>query len=108
MASKKRFDPNQPKHLHEYLERFDDESDDEDDDPDYDPEDPDIPRVLQDSSDESEGDTAVEQDSGDESDTSYVDSESTSDEEPPTRRAKREQQVEQPEVKIFTARSGRQ
>jgi hypothetical protein len=108
MASKKQFDPNQPKHWHEYPEGSDDDSDDEDDDPDYDPEDPEIPYGLQDSSDESEGDTPVEKDSGDESNTSYVDSGNTSDEEPPKRRAKREQQVKQTEFQIFTARSGRQ
>ena len=108
MASKKQFDPNQLKHWHEYPEGSDDQSNDEDDDPDYDPEDPEIPYGLQDSSDESEGDIAVEKDSGDESNTSYVDSGNTSDEEPPKRRAKREQQVKQTEFQIFTARSGRQ
>ncbi len=57
MASKKQFDPYQSKHWHEYPKGSDDEFDDEDDDPNYDPEDPEISYDLQDSSDESEGDT---------------------------------------------------
>ncbi|CAM4846679.1 unnamed protein product, partial [Rotaria magnacalcarata] len=92
MTSNKRIDPNQPKHWHECAEYFDNESDDQDDDVNNDSEDP----------------VMVEKDSGDESDASYVKSDGTSDEEPPRRRAKREQQLKQSEIKIFTARSGRQ
>ncbi|CAF2135796.1 unnamed protein product, partial [Rotaria magnacalcarata] len=87
MTSNKRIDPNQPKHWHECAEYFDNESDDQDDDVNNDSEDP----------------VMVEKDSGDESDASYVKSDGTSDEEPPRRRAKREQQLKQSEIKIFTA-----
>jgi hypothetical protein len=108
MPSKKRIDPNQPKHWHECAEHFDHESDNDDDNIINDSEDPEMPYNLQESSDESEDDAAIEKDSGDESDTSYVETDSISDEEPPRRRAKREKQSERSEVKIYTARSGRQ
>jgi len=67
------------------------------------PKDPEVPHNLQDSSHESENDSAIEKDSSDESDTGYAEPDSTSDEENPRRRAKREHQMEQPEVKIFSA-----
>ncbi|CAM4849271.1 unnamed protein product [Rotaria magnacalcarata] len=108
MTSNKRIDPNQPKHCHECAEYFDNESDDQNDDVNNDSEDPEMLHIHQDSSDESEDPVMVEKDPGDESDASYVKSDSTSDEEPPRRRAKREQQLKQSEIKIFTARSGRQ
>ncbi|CAF5197454.1 unnamed protein product, partial [Rotaria magnacalcarata] len=108
MTSNKRIDPNQPKHWHECAEYFDNESDDQNDDVNNDSEDPEMLHIHQDSSDESEDPVMVEKDPGDESDASYVKSDSTSDEEPPRRRAKREQQLKQSEIKIFTARSGRQ
>ncbi|CAF2976423.1 unnamed protein product [Rotaria sp. Silwood2] len=108
MTSSNRFDPNQPKHWHECAEHFDDDSEDEFDDVDNDPEDPEISSALQGSSDESNDDDVIEKDSGDESDISYVETECFCDEEPPRRRAKREQLVEQPTAKIFTVRSGRQ
>ncbi|CAF3766209.1 unnamed protein product [Rotaria sp. Silwood1] len=107
MTSSKRIDLNQPKHWHECAEYFDHESDDEDDDVTNDSEDPEMLHIHQESSDKSEDPVMVEKDSGDESDTSYVKSESTSDEESPRRRAKREQQLKQSEIKMFTARSGR-
>ncbi|CAF4439807.1 unnamed protein product, partial [Didymodactylos carnosus] len=77
----------------------------EEDDVDHGSEDVEIPSTLQDSSDESD-DGVVEKDSGDESDASTVESGSISDDEPPRRRAKRQPQVEQSPVQIFTAKSG--
>ncbi len=95
MASKKRFNAHQPKHQHEYAEHFDDEFDDECYDVDINSEDPEILHSLQDSCAESEGDASIEKDSDYEYDTSYVDSESISDEVPPIRpRAKRDKHVE--------------
>ena len=105
MDSKKRSDSNQSKYWLRYSEHFNDESNDEDDDVDNDSEDVEIPSTLQDSSDESD-DGVVEKDSGDESDASTVESGSISDDEPPRRRAKRQPQVEQSPVQIFTAKSG--
>jgi hypothetical protein len=107
MTSKKRFDPNQPKHWHECAEHFEDDSDDELDELDNDPDDPEILSDLQDSSSESNDDDIIEKDSGDESDVSYVETECSSDEEPSRCRAKREQLVEQSAAKIFTTRSGK-
>jgi hypothetical protein len=75
MASHKRSDPDQSRHWHECAENSDDESEDG---------------------------TAIKKDSDDKSDAGYVENESISDEEPLRRRAKREQRVERPEVKIFT------
>ena len=107
MDSKKRSDSNQSKHWSRYSKHSSDESNDEDDDADNDSEDDEIPSTLQDSSDESD-DGVVEKDSDDESDASTVETESNSDDEPPRRRAKRQPQVEQSPVQIFTAKSGRQ
>ena len=50
----------------------------------------------------------VENDLGDEYDASDTETESISDEEPPRRRAKRDNQGEKPAATIFTARCGRQ
>jgi hypothetical protein len=64
MPSKKRIDPNQPRHWNECAEHFDHESDDDDDNIRNDSEDPEMPYNLQESSDEPEDDVAIEKDSG--------------------------------------------
>ena len=96
MDSKKRSDSNQSKYWLRYSKHFNDESNDEDDDVDNDSEDAEIPSSLQESSDKSD----------DESGASTVETGSISDDEPPTRRAKRKPQVEHSPVEIFTAKSG--
>ncbi len=53
MASKKRFNPHQPKHWYEYAEHFDDEFEDECYDVDSNSDDPEILHSLQDSCEES-------------------------------------------------------
>ncbi|CAF1228853.1 unnamed protein product [Adineta ricciae] len=63
--------------------------------------------TLQDSSHESDNGVVVK-DSGDDSDTSTDETGSDSDDEPPGRRAKRQPQVEQSPVQIFTAQSKHQ
>jgi hypothetical protein len=92
-ASKKRFNPNQPKHWHEYAEHFDNEFDDECYDVNINSEDLEILHSLQDSCEESEGGAAIEKGSDYEYDTNYADSGSISDEVPPRHRVKREKQV---------------
>ena len=107
MPFDKQANRNQSEHRHECTENFDEESDDGGDELRNDSDESEVPNDIQSDSDGSEGDTATEQDSGDESETSYAVTEDTSEEEPPKRRFRREEEVQRPECETFIARSGR-
>ena len=106
MSSKEQYDSNQSTYSEEFSEA-NKESEEVDDDLEINTEESKVPDDFPDKSDYSNDNSVIEQDSGDKAEDSCIESESSEDEEPPRRRARDEQQVDQTEVEVFVGRSER-
>ena len=106
MSSKEQYDSDQSTCSEEFREA-NKESEEVDDDLEINTEESEVPDDFQDISDYSDDNSVIEQDSGDKAEDRCIESENSEDEEPPRRRDRHEQQVDQTEAEGFVGRSGR-
>ena len=106
MSSKEQYDSDQSTCSEEFRGE-NKESEEVDDHLEINTEESEVPDDFQDSSEYSDDNSVIKQDSGDKAEDSCIEFESSEDEEPPRRRARHEQQVEQSEAEVFVGRSER-